>query len=153
MIVLLASCGLYGEKGFSGRNPLSVPRFIEEVDASCTDANEALDDDAGSVLGANPAADEAAEDAIASFRDAIDELTQELPEHNGSSELEERRDSYVDILEDVDEQLGDARDALEDEDEEAFRRHLAAAVASLEDAEEDMRAAGFKVCGTPRPAG
>ena len=153
LVGLLASCGLYGEKGFSGNNPLSARRFIEEADASCADAYEELDDDAALVLRDNPPADEATDDGIDSFLDAIDELVQELPEHNGPEDLEEHRDSYVDFLETVDDQLNDARDALEDEDEEAFRQHLAAAVGSLEDTETSMRAAGFKVCGTPRPAG
>jgi hypothetical protein len=150
---VLASCGLYGEKGFTGNNPLSAPRFIEEVDALCVDANEALDDDAALVLRADPPADEATDDGIASFRDAIDELTEDLSEHNGPEELEQHRDSYVDVLENVDDQLHDAQDSLEDEDDKAFREHLAAAVGLLEDAEQNMRAAGFEVCGTPRPGG
>lgn len=153
LLVLVAGCGLYGEKGFSGQNPLSAPRFIEEVDATCTEVNEELDEDAALILGADPAADDETRDAISSLRDGIDDLTQDLPEHNGPDDLEQQRDDYVDVLERVDDALKEARDAIGDEDERAFRERLGIAVDSLEGVEEDMRSAGFEVCGVPRPTG
>ena len=150
LTVLLAGCGLYGEKGFSGKNRLPADRFIEDVDAACADTNEELDDDTGSLLQPDPPADGDTKDAIRDYRDALDDLAEELPEHYGPEDLEQQRDTYVDVLEQVDGQLKDARDALDDDDA-AFRKRLAGAIKSLDDAEKSMRAEGFGVCGRPHP--
>ena len=152
LFVLPAGCGLYGEGGFSGKNPLPAPRFIEDVDKACADINENLDDEVAVLLRREVPADDATEDAIGDYRDAIDELVEELPEHYGPDDLEEQRDAYVDVLEQADKQLNDAGDALDDDDEGAFREHLSTATEALTGGEEAMRTAGFKVCGVPRPA-
>ena len=153
LVVLPVGCGLYGEGGFSGKNPLPAPRFIEDVDAACEDVNENLDEETALLVRPEPPADDATEDAFGDYRDGIDELVEELADHYGPEELEQQRDAYIDVLEQADDQLKDARDALKDEDEKEFREHLSTAMASLTDGEEGMREAGFKVCGIPRPTG
>lgn len=152
LVVLPVSCGLYGEQGFSGKNPLPAPRFVEDVDAACGDVNEELDEETAALFGSDPPADEATDDAVGDLRDGIDELMQELPDHFGPDELEQLRDDYIDVLEQADDQLDGAGDALDDGDDETFRQRLGVALASLTDAEKRMRAAGFEVCGVPRPA-
>lgn len=152
LLVLPAGCGLYGEGGFSGKNPLPAPRFIENVDDACADVNQSLDDETEVLLRDEVPADDEAEDAVRDYRDAVDELVEELPEHYGPEELEQQRDAYVGVLEEVDEQLQDAREALEDGDEEAFRQGLSSAMERLAAAEKTLRTAGFEVCGVPRPA-
>jgi hypothetical protein len=151
LVVLPVGCGLYGEGGFSGKNPLPAPRFIENVDEACEDVNETLDDETASLRPEAPA-DDATDDAIGDLRDGIDELVEELPDHYGPEELEQQRDTYVEVLEQADDELKDARDALKDEDDKAFRQHLATAMEALTGGEKSMRTAGFRVCGVPRPA-
>lgn len=153
LTMLLAGCGLYGEKGFSGKNRLPADRFIEDVDAACGDTNEDLDDDTASLLQADPPANADMKDAIRGYRDALDDLAEELAEHYGPEDLEQQRDTYVDVLERVDDQLKDARDALDDDDTVTFRKRVADAIKALDDAEKSMRAAGFGVCGRPHPEG
>lgn len=150
-LLALTGCGLYGEKGFTGKNALPGPRFIEDVDDECQEINEDLDAETAALLAAAPEADDDAEDAIGDLRDGIDELVEELPDHYGPEALEQARDGYVKVLEAADEDLDAARDALKDDDGDAFRARIAAVKASLRGAEETLRAAGFTVCGTPRP--
>lgn len=150
-VALSAGCGLYGEGGFSGKDPLSAPRFIEDVDEVCDEINTSIDDESAVLLRRDAPADDATDDAIGDYRDAIDELVDELPDHYGPEDLEQQRDAYIDALEQADDALDEAGDALDDGDEDALREHLTAATERLAQVERAMRTAGFTVCGVPRP--
>lgn len=150
-VALSAGCGLYGEGGFTGKDPLPAPRFIEDVDGVCEEINENLDDESEVLLRSEVPDDDATEGAISDYRDAIDELVDELPNHYGPEALEQQRDGYIEVLERADDLLGEAKDALKDGDD-AFRELLSAVTETLAQGEKALRAADFTVCGTPRPA-
>lgn len=150
LILGLASCGLYGEQGFSGRDPLSPERFIEEIDERCHDANEALDEDVAKLLGGTVADVDDPKDAIAELMRSGDELAEKLDRVNGPDNLEKRRDEFVDVLEEVDGSFRAARRVAEDQPNAADAL-METAKRRFREAELQLRSARFRVCGLPRP--
>jgi hypothetical protein len=152
LVLGLTSCGLYGEKGFTHKNPLTAERFVEEVDEMCADTNEAIDADTAYIVGTSTATKEPPKRLASDLRTDLLDLIDEIDSVNGPENLERVRDGYSDALEVARDQLETAREAAVDEDRAALAGAIAAVNLTLVTAEQQLRASGFKICGVPRPS-
>lgn len=150
-LLVVASCGAYGERGFSGNNPLTSARFVEEVDDMCREVNDDLPDEVWALYPPRELETTDGHDAVRDLQDGIDDLVEDLEAENGPDDLEALRDEYVEVLEEVDALLDEAADAIDDEDPAATVSVLDAGFALLAEIEQRFRLAGFDVCGIPRP--